>query len=160
MLSVTVLAIGRLKERYWKDACAEYAKRLGLYCRFSIVELAEAQYPKDPSPAQVEKCLEEEGNRMKGKIPSGAFVAALCIEGDLITSQELAEKIQSLASGGISQVCFLIGGSYGLWEPLKRQAAVKLSMSRMTFPHQLARVMVCEQVYRAFSIAANGKYHK
>lgn len=141
MLRVTVLCLGRLKESYYIDACREYCKRLGAYCRIEVTELAE-------------------DGPIAGRIPKGAYVIALCIEGRKLSSEALAEKLQELANRGVSRICFLIGGSEGLPEPVKSQADFSLSMSDMTFPHHLARVMLLEQLYRAFSINAGAKYHK
>lgn len=160
MLNVTILAVGKLKETYWKDACGEYAKRLKAFCRFSIEEIPEYRLPDDPSPAQVQAGLEKEGEAMLARIPAGALAIALCIEGKEMDSLELSRRIQKAAVEGKSEVVFLVGGSFGLWEKVKERAGLRLSMSPMTFPHQLARVMLCEQIYRAFAIASNTKYHK
>lgn len=160
MLNVTVLAVGKLKEAYWRDACGEYAKRLKGFCRFAIEEIPEYRLPDSPSPAQIQIGLEKEGQAILARIPAGAFVAALCIEGRGMGSQELSSRIQRASIEGKSGIVFVIGGSFGLWDKVKEQAELRLSMSPMTFPHQLARVMVCEQIYRAFSIAAHTKYHK
>ena len=150
MLNVNILCVGNLKEPYWRDACAEYAKRLGGFCKFSIIEISETRLPKSYSDADIAKVIESEGERILEKIPSGSFVIAMCIEGKELSSPQLAE----------SRVDFVIGGSYGLSEAVKKRADLRLSMSPMTFPHQLARVILCEQVYRAFSINADTKYHK
>lgn len=159
-MDVGIICIGKLKEEYWRAACAEYAKRLSAFCRFSIIELAEARVPKDPSPGDIKKALSEEGARILERCPNGAWVAALCIEGDLLTSEKLAEKMATAALNGKSAMYFVIGGSHGLAPEVTARADARISMGRMTFPHQLARVMVCEQVYRAFSINAGSKYHK
>ena len=141
MLRVTVLCQGRLKEPYYIAACGEYMKRLGAYCKAEVIELA------------------EDGD-IASRIPKGAYVIAMCIEGQKLDSPALAAKLEKLASGGVSRVCFLIGGSDGLPESVKQQADYSLSMSDMTFPHHLARVMLLEQIYRAFTITAGAKYHK
>ncbi len=159
-MDVNIVCIGKLKEEYWRSACAEYAKRLSAFCRFSIIELAEARLPKDPAPGDIKRALSEEGARILERCPSGAWVAALCIEGDLLTSEKLAEKMASAAVSGRSTLCFVIGGSHGLAPEVTARADTKISMGRMTFPHQLARVMVCEQIYRGFSINSGSKYHK
>ena len=159
-MDVGIICIGKLKEDYWRAACAEYAKRLSAFCRFSIIELAEARVPKDPSPGDIKKALSEEGARILERCPSGAWIAALCIEGDLVTSEKLAERMASVTLGGKSAMYFVIGGSHGLAPEVTARADVRISMGRMTFPHQLARVMVCEQVYRAFKILNNETYHK
>ena len=141
MLRVSVICQGRLKEPYYIAACQEYLKRLGAFCKAEVTELAE----DGPIPPH---------------IPKGAYVIALCIEGDKVSSPELAERIGRLAGRGVSRLCFLIGGSEGLPAAVKAAADWRLSMSDMTFPHHLARVMVLEQLYRAFSINAGTKYHK
>lgn len=158
--SVTILAVGKLKESYLREACAEYSKRLQGFCRFSIEEVAEYRLPDNPSPAQIAAGLEREGREMLSRIPAGAYVVAMCIEGKMLDSVELSRKLSQIAVQGRSSVVFIIGGSFGIWEQVKQRADLRLSMSPMTFPHQLARVMLCEQVYRAFSIEANTKYHK
>ncbi len=159
MHSVRVLCVGKLKERYWREACAEYAKRLQMFCRFTICELPEHRLPERPSGAEVARALEEEGKQLL-KAAEGSVLVALCIEGKPYSSEELAGYLESLGVQGRPEVSFLIGSSYGLSEQVKKQACLRLSMSPMTFPHQLARVMVCEQVYRAFQILGHGKYHK
>ena len=160
MMNVTVLAVGKLKESYWRDACGEYAKRLGAFCRFSIQEIPEYRLPDSPSPAQIQAGLEKEGQAILSRIPAGALAIALCIEGKEMDSRELSRALQRASVQGKGEAVFIIGSSYGLWEGVKERAEVRLSMSPMTFPHQLARVMLCEQVYRAFSIAAHTRYHK
>lgn len=160
MLSVTILAVGKLKERYLTDACQEYAKRLGAFCKLQILEVEEYRLPEHPSPAQIRQGIEEEGRLLEAKIPQGSHVIALCIEGRSLSSEELAHHFEELTVGGTSAVTLLIGGSNGLWEHLKQRAGLRLSMSRMTFPHQLARVMLLEQLYRAMSITRGYRYHK
>ncbi len=160
MLTVNIICVGSLKEQYWRDACAEYAKRLGGFCKFGIIEVPESRLPKSYSDADIAKVISGEGTRILEKIPSGSFVAAMCIEGRELSSTQLAARLEQIALGGKSRVDFIIGGSYGLSEDVKRRADLRLSMSPMTFPHQLARVMLCEQIYRAFSINADTKYHK
>ena len=159
MMNVQILCIGKLKESYWREACAEYAKRLKAFCTFSIVELPESRLPDDPSPALIEKALEEEGEKLLAAA-KGSAVIPLCIEGKELSSPQLAQRLEDLASRGVSSVSFIIGSSFGLAERVKRAGAVRLSMSPMTFPHQLARIMLCEQIYRAFQIQNHGKYHK
>ena len=148
MLGVRVICVGRLKEKHYIDACAEYEKRLSRYCAFDLVEVPETGD------------LARDGAAVLAKIPAGAYVVALCIEGKLHSSQEMAELVQQCAVGGKSKICFLIGGSDGLADAVKNRSERRLSMSRMTFPHHLARVMVMEQIYRAFTIIEGGKYHK
>ena len=159
MLNIQLICIGKLKESYWREACAEYAKRLSAFCRFSIVELAESRLSDSPSPAQIEAALKDEGEKILSVVGNAPFFA-LCIEGKTLSSEQLSERIGLMAVNGASRLCFVIGSSFGLSAPLKQAAAFRLSMSPMTFPHQLARVMLCEQTYRAFQILNNGKYHK
>lgn len=159
MLTVQIICVGKLKEAYWRDACAEYAKRLQAFCRFSIFELPESRLPENPSPAQVASALKSEGEKLLAA-SSGSARIALCIEGKSLSSEQLAEKMDAMSVNGASSFSFLIGSSFGMSEEVKQAADFRLSMSPMTFPHQLARVMLCEQVYRAFQISHNGKYHK
>lgn len=148
MQRVQVICVGRLKEKFYIDACAEYEKRLGRYCSFELTELAETGD------------LSKDGAAVLAKIPSGAYVIALCIEGQLCSSEDMAKLFADCALQGRSRMVFLIGGSDGLAQEVKKRADIRLSMSRMTFPHHLARVMVLEQIYRAFSINEGTKYHK
>lgn len=160
MLRVTVLCVGNLKEAYWRDAAAEYTKRLSAFCKLQIIELPEERLSDTPSAAQITAALDAEGKRILSKIPASAVVVPLCIEGKELPSPALAEKLERWAVDGKSDVVFIIGGSCGLSDAVKSAATLKLSMSPMTFPHQLARVMLLEQIYRAFQIAGGGKYHK
>lgn len=160
MLRVTVLCVGKLKETYWRDACAEYAKRLSAFCRLDITEVAEERLPEHPSPAQIAATVEAEGKRLLEHIPKDAAVVALCVEGRELDSPALAAEIDRQAVTRSSHLVLAIGGSWGLSEAVKQRARLRLSMSPMTFPHQLARVMVLEQLYRAFQILSGGKYHK
>lgn len=160
MLRVKVICIGRLKEPYLRDACAEYQKRLSSFCRLEVEELAPARVPEAASDAQIAAALAQEGERILAQIPSSAYVYAMCIEGKQRGSEQFSAELTRLTVEGVSSVCFLIGGSWGLSEAAKARAQAKLSMSQMTFPHQLARVMLLEQLYRAFEIGSGGKYHK
>lgn len=160
MLKIDVIAIGKLKEDYLRKACDEYIKRLGAFCRISVIELPESRMPQNPSQAEIEDCIEKEGEFILSKIPPQSHVIAMCIEGELLSSPQLAQKIDHAASAGASHISFIIGGSWGLSPRVKKAAALRLSMSPMTFPHQLARVMVLEQLYRAMSINNHTKYHK
>ena len=160
MQHVTVLCVGKLKESYWRDAVAEYAKRLSAFCRFTVIEVDEERLPDAPSAAQIAHTLEEEGKRLLSRIPRDALTVALCIEGKIVSSEMLSARLSSWALDGKSHIVFVIGGSFGLSDEVKNAAALRLSMSPMTFPHQLARVMLLEQIYRAFQIASGGKYHK
>ena len=160
MLNVMIICVGKLKEKFWTDACNEYAKRLKGFCSFSIIEVDEEKLPDTPSPAQIQNTLEKEGQRIISKIPKNAKVISMCIEGKQKSSEKFAREISDLALNGASTFAFIIGGSWGLSDNVKKLSAIRLSMSEMTFPHQLARVMLCEQIYRAFQIISNGKYHK
>ena len=160
MQKVTVLCVGKLKEKFYAEAAAEYAKRLTRFCKLEILELPEERLPENPSPAQIAAALEREAVAVRAKLPPAAFVVALCVEGKLRSSEDLARMMADSAGRVFSQVVFLIGGSFGLDASLKAQAAERLSMSPMTFPHHLARVMVLEQIYRAYQINAGTRYHK
>lgn len=160
MQKVTILCVGKLKERFYAEAAAEYAKRLARYCRLEILELPEERLPESPSQAQIDAALEREAAAVRAKLPAGAMLITLCIEGRLRSSEELARQMAAWSSQGAGRLVFLIGGSFGLASSLKAQAAERLSMSPMTFPHHLARVMLLEQIYRAYQINAGGKYHK
>lgn len=160
MLNITLICIGKLKEQYLRDACAEYKKRLGTLCRLNIVELAAVKLPDNPSQKEIENALAEEGRAIAEKIPQGAYIFTMCIEGKQLSSEELSQKLDSLAVSGISSAVFIIGGSFGLCDALKQKSHFRLSMSKMTFPHQLARVMLLEQIYRATQIEKGTKYHK
>ena len=159
MMTVRLICIGKLKEKYLSDACKEYQKRLGAFCKLELLELPEYKLQNDPSESEITVCIRREGEEILAKIPRDALVIPMCIEGKQLSSEELSEELSSAGVRGISQVCFIIGGSYGLSDAVKA-AKLRLSMSKMTFPHQLARVMLFEQIYRAFSIASGGKYHK
>ena len=160
MQKITVLCVGKLKERFYQEAAAEYVKRLGRHCKLDVVELPESRLPEDPSPREIQRALAAAAAAIREKLPRGGAVIALCIEGKPCSSVELSRRMQELAVSGKSQLTFLIGGSVGLSEDLKRQADWRLSMSPMTFPHHLARIMLLEQIYRACQIATGTKYHK
>ncbi len=159
MQRITVLCVGKLKEKFYADAAAEYCKRLSRYCKIEVTELPETRLPEDPSPAEIKKALAAEATAIRQKLEGGAVVA-MCIEGQTCSSEALSKKLAAFALEGKSKVTFLIGGSFGLDETLKKQADWRLSMSPMTFPHHLARVMLLEQIYRACQIAEGTRYHK
>ena len=159
MQRITVLCVGKLKEKFYADAAAEYIKRLSRYCKIEVTELPAMRLPEDPSPAEIKKALAAEANAIRQKLEGGAVVA-MCIEGQTCSSEALSKKLAAFALEGKSKVTFLIGGSFGLDETLKKQADWRLSMSPMTFPHHLARVMLLEQIYRACQIAEGTRYHK
>ena len=160
MQKVTILCVGKLKEKFYADAVSEYSKRLSRFCKLDIVELNEERLPEAPSPAQIEAALSREADTIRAKLPPAAMAVALCVEGKQRSSEELARLMADSASRGVSHLVFLIGGSFGLHPSIKELAAVRLSMSPMTFPHHLARVMLLEQIYRAYQINAGTKYHK
>ena len=155
MQKVSIICVGKMKEKFYMDAAAEYTKRLSRFCKLEIVEL-----PEDPSPAQIDAALAKEADAIRSKLPPSAFIIAMCVEGKLRSSEDLARLMADSASRGGSHLVFLIGSSFGLHPSVKALAAEKLSMSPMTFPHHLARVMLLEQVYRAYQINAGSKYHK
>ena len=160
MQRVTVLCVGKLKEKFYIDAAAEYVKRLQRHCKLELIELPEQRLPDEPSPAEIQKALRTEGDAIREKLPKGGAVIALCIGGTELSSEALSKKLAQLASAGASQLTFLIGGSFGLHPRVKQRADLRLSMSPMTFPHHLARVMLLEQLYRAYQIDAGTRYHK
>lgn len=161
MLSVHILCVGKLKESFYLDAVREYVKRLSSYCRLTVTELAEQRLPPFPSPAQIAAALGQEGQVILTRIPVSAFVVALCVEGEQQSSEQFARLIDRCQQNGeYKHLVFLIGGSYGLSDEAKARADARLSMSRMTFPHHLARVILLEQLYRAFKIAEGSAYHK
>lgn len=160
MQKVTILCVGKLKEKFYMDAVAEYQKRLSRFCKLDLMELPESRLSDSPSQGEIDQALSQEAEAIRGKLPKGAALIALCIEGKELSSPQLAEKLEEFALGGTSHLCFLIGGSVGLSPALKQAADFRLSMSPMTFPHHLARVMLLEQIYRAYQINAGTKYHK
>ena len=159
-VSIHVICVGKLKEKFYADAAAEYVKRLGGYCRFRLTELPEERLPASPSRAQIDAALEKEGAAIRARMPAGAGVVALCVEGELLSSEALAEKLGRWSAGGTGTLAFVIGSSYGLHPSVKALARLRLSMSPMTFPHHLARVMLLEQLYRCFKIEEGSGYHK
>ena len=159
-MNITVICLGKLKEDYLRSACSEYIKRLGSFCRPEIIELTPVRLPDNPSQAQIDSALEEEAKLISAKIPKGSACFAMCIEGKQYSSPEFSSLISTAAIDGGANVVFIIGSSYGLSESVKKFCRGRLSMSKMTFPHQLARVMLLEQIYRAFQIENGGKYHK
>ena len=160
MLNVTILAVGKIKEKFLSDAIDEYSKRLGRYCRLEIIRVKDDPTPDNPTDKERDIVLKREGERLIEKIPKGAYIIPLCIEGKQKTSEEFAKIMSEIPSGGKSEVVFIIGGSMGLWDRIKDMADIKLSFSKMTFPHQLMCVILLEQLYRAFNISGGGKYHK
>ncbi len=160
MLSVKLICVGKLKEKCLADACGEYMKRLSAFCKLSVKELAEEKLSADPSEKEISRALEKEGERIAEETDNCDRIVATCVEGDMLSSEGLCEKLTALKNSGASRIAFVIGGSFGLSEEIKKKADFRLSMSKMTFPHHLARVMLLEQIYRALSIEAGSKYHK
>ena len=161
MIKINIICIGKIKEKYFTDAIAEYAKRLTAFCKFNIIELSEERIKSNiPNRSQIDEVIFSEGKRIMQKISPSDYVVAMCIEGKSMSSEELSKLIDNASVSGKSTVDFIIGGSYGLDESVKKRADVRLSMSRMTFPHQMARMILSERIYRAFEISSNGKYHK
>lgn len=160
MQRVTILCVGKLKEKFYIDAAAEYAKRLSRHCKLEILELPEQRLPEAPSQGEIDAALEKEAAAIREKLPKGGTLIAMCIEGRTMSSEELAQRLMQLGLSGASQLTFLIGGSVGLHPSLKQQADLRLSMSPMTFPHHLARVMLLEQIYRGYQIQEGSRYHK
>lgn len=160
MFEITLITMGKLKEKFYISAAAEYTKRLGAYCRFQLLELPEVRLPDTPSAAEIQAGLEKEADLILTKIPKGAWFCVLTPEGKMLSSEALADKLRDVKVSGKSSVCFLIGSSFGMAQRIKDKADFRLSMSPMTFPHHLARIMVLEQLYRAEAIQAGSKYHK
>lgn len=160
MFDITLIAMGKLKEKFYISAATEYAKRLGGYCRFSLLELPESRLPENPSEAEIAAGLEKEAGVILERIPKGAWFCVLTPEGRELSSEAFAEKMKEVKLSGKSSACFLIGSSFGMAPRVKQRADFRLSMGPMTFPHHLARIMVLEQLYRAEAIQAGSKYHK
>ena len=160
MYSIQIICVGKLKEKFYTEAAAEYTKRLSAYCKLQILELPEERLPQDPSRAQIEAALKKEAEAIRAKLPPSPLLVALCVEGKLRSSEEVAGLLSDFGASSSKHLVFLIGGSYGLDAGLKREADVRLSMSPMTFPHHLARVMLLEQIYRGFKINEGSSYHK
>ena len=159
MMSVNIICVGKLKEAYLREGCAEYLKRLGAYCKANIIEVAEERASDNPKETEIAQILQKEGERIISKIPKGSAVVPLCIEGREYSSPDFSALIEKIGMQA-SSICFIIGGSFGLSDEVKRLGKEKLSFGKMTLPHQLARLVLLEQTYRAFSISNNSKYHK
>lgn len=159
MIGVTFVVMGTLKEEYWKAAVAEYEKRLSAFCRCKTVQLKEERLSDNPTDGEIHQALEKEAVRILNAIPPKAYRIAMCVEGKLLSSEELAETI-GRAADGYGEICFIVGSSFGLSESVKNACQMKLSVSKLTFPHQLFRVILSETVYRSFHILKGTKYHK
>lgn len=160
MLNVKFICVGKLRERFYIDAFNEYARRLSAYCKFECAELNETKLGDKPSDKEIENALVRESADIEKAIPKDAYVIAMCVGAKQLKSEELAQKINSLALSGRGKICFIIGGSFGMAESVKQRADMRLGMSEMTFPHHLARVMLTEQIYRSFKIIEGSRYHK
>lgn len=160
MFEITLIAMGKLKEKFYLSAASEYAKRLSGYCRFSLVELPECRLPENPSTREIQAGLEKEADVILSKIPKNTWFCVFTPEGAMLSSKALAKKMSDVKNSGKSGACFLIGSSFGMAQRVKDRADFRLSMSPMTFPHHLARIMVLEQLYRSEAIQAGSKYHK
>lgn len=160
MQNVTLICVGKLKEKYLRDACDEYSKRLSAFCKLNVIEINPHRLPDNPTTGEINSALEIESKAILSRISSSSKVFAMCIEGKQMSSEKLATTIDVLGIQGYNNLVFIIGGSHGLSDAVKNRADVRLSMSEMTFPHQLARVMLLEQIYRSYQIISGGKYHK
>lgn len=160
MLNITVITIGKLKEKYLRDACAEYEKRLSTACKLNILELAAQKISDSPSDNEKIQALHMEATKIIEKIPKSSFVYSMCIEGKQRSSEKFAKELMQCTVNGYSSIVFIIGGSFGLSDEVKKLSNNRFSMSEMTFPHQVARVMLLEQIYRAMQINLGTKYHK
>lgn len=159
-MKITLITVGKIKEKYWNMAIDEYSKRLSRYCKLNIIEVQDEKTIEEPSDAQANMIKDKEGERILSSIPEGAYVIALAIEGKMLDSVELSNKIEDILVKGNSNIVLIIGGSLGLSNAVMNRADYKLSFSKMTFPHQMMRVILLEQVYRAFRISNGEPYHK
>lgn len=159
-MKITLVTVGKIKEKFYTDAIGEYSKRLSRYCKLDIIQVADEKTPDKASQLQETQIKNREGERILAQIKDGAYVIALAIEGEMLDSEQLAKKMAHLGVGGQSQIVFVIGGSLGLSEAVLNRADYQLSFSRMTFPHQLMRVILLEQIYRSYRISAGEPYHK
>ena len=160
-MNVKLIALGKLRDKYFSEAFAEYEKRLSAYCKFELVQLNEERFSSDNAPRkEIESALEKEADVILSKIPKGALVISLCVEGKQMTTEEFSALIDNAAVSGRSDICFVIGSSYGLSDRIKQRSDIKLSFSKMTFPHTLMRVIFAEQLYRAFKVSRVATYHK
>ena len=159
MIGVKFITLGTLKEQYLRDAAAEYEKRLGAFCRVEMIQLKEEKLSDSPSEGEIKNALEREAAKIMSCVPQRAYCVAMCVEGKQLSSEELAERLSDIAETH-SEICFIVGSSYGLSDTVKSRCHMRLSVSRLTFPHQLMRVILLEAVYRGFNIQKGTKYHK
>ena len=160
MLNITLICVGKMREKHYIAAFQEYEKRLGAFCRFSLTELPEQRLPERPAQKEIDAALEKEADMILERVPKGAALVAMCVEGKGLSSAALAQRFVDWQNAGVSRLCFVVGGSFGLHPRVKQASQLRLSMSAMTFPHHLARVMLMEQIYRACMINAGTQYHK
>ena len=161
MIRINLITVGKLKEKYWREACAEYTKRLSAFCKLEIVELNESRLSDNPSYKEIQNALIQEAKTMRPYCDKKSAVnIAMCIEGKQFSSIDLSKKLDDFVLQGCNTINFIIGSSFGIANEIKDLCRLRLSMSEMTFPHQLARVMLLEQIYRCFQIQNNTKYHK
>ena len=159
-MKITVIAVGKIKEKFYTDAIAEYSKRLSRYCRLEVIQVADEKTPDGASEAQERQIKEKEGSRILAQIKDGAYVIALAVQGTMLSSEQLASKLNKLGVDGQSQIVLIIGGSLGLSDEVLKRADYHLSFSPMTFPHLLMRVILLEQIYRSYRIISGEPYHK
>lgn len=159
-MKISIVCVGKLKEHYWRDAVAEYCKRLNRFSQIEVIEVAEEPTCENPSDAQILKCKEKEGQRLLQKVEAGVHCIVMDLKGKKLSSEQFADKLKEIPLQGKSHIVFLIGGSFGLSPECIKRGDMLFSMSDLTFPHQMARVILLEQIYRAMKINANEKYHK
>lgn len=159
-MNIRIIAVGKMREKYLSEAAEEYIKRIGRFAKTQVIQIADRKTDENASEAQIEQALKKEGDDILAKLMPSQYVIALCVEGQKLNSVEFSKKISAAAMMGKSDIAFVIGGSFGLDEAVKKRADLRLSFSDMTFPHRLMRVILLEQIYRAFKIAANETYHK
>lgn len=159
-MQINIIYVGNIKDKYFSDAVKEYEKRLSAYCKVVNTEIKEAKIPENASAAQINKAIEEEGEKILSVLPQKSYKIALAVEGTMLSSEELAKKIDLSLTGGYSSISFIIGGAFGMSEKVKKSCDMMLSVSRMTFTHRMMRVIILEQIYRAYNILSGGKYHK
>lgn len=159
-MQINIIYVGNIKDKYFSDAVKEYEKRLSVYCKVVNTEIKETKIPENASAAQINKAIEEEGEKILSVLPQKSYKIALAVEGAMLSSEELAKKIDLSLTGGYSSISFIIGGAFGMSEKVKKSCDMMLSVSRMTFTHRMMRVIILEQIYRAYNILSGGKYHK
>ena len=159
-MQINIIYVGNIKDKYFSDAVKEYEKRLSAYCKVVNTEIKETKIPENASAAQINKAIEGEGEKILSVLPQKSYKIALAVEGAMLSSEELAKKIDLSLTGGYSSISFIIGGAFGMSEKVKKSCDMMLSVSRMTFTHRMMRVIILEQIYRAYNILSGGKYHK